>query len=344
MEVFLRPLILIVFTLVGIGFAVSAFSREVTATDDESGLKTYKYSYAGKRGLIGALIVLAGVIVWLSVVVVPAGHRGITFSQWAGISHNERGEGLSLQVPLLQNTTNMSVREQLFEASLPMQTKDLQEVLVPIGVNFVIDPDRAAEMYQEVGSIEEFKELVVKVAVDQITKAEVGQINAIDFAQARNQLAIDIATALEPRLSVHGARLTFLSVEDAEFQPLFIDAVQAKVISVEEAQKQKNLVAAAISVAEQNVATAEGEKLAAILVAEGERAAIEAIASALGFTTAEYLEWVLKTRWNGIMPGTVVGVGDFGVLLEIGATGSVSAPPPDEFVPSDFVAPTDGAE
>ena len=317
MAILLRPIILAVLTLVGIVIATRGLSRSVESTDD-AGLKTYSYDYTGRKGLIGGLTILTGVVLFLSLVVVPTGHRGVTFSQWAGISHQERGEGISLQVPLLQNTTNVSVKEQLFEIALPLQTKDLQEVLVPVGVNYVIAPDRASELYQDVGAITEFNRVVVKIAVEQIAKAEVGLILAEDFAQERNQLAIDIALALEPRLSEHGARLTFLAIEDAVFQEAFITAVQAKVVAEQEAEKQENLVAAALAQADQAINLAEGTKQSSILLAEGQAQAIEDIASALGFTADEYLEWVLKTKWDGVLPGTVVGAGEFDLLLDIG--------------------------
>ncbi len=319
MEILLRPAILILLTLVGMVLAARGISRNVAAEDDKTGLKTYNYSFNARAGLTGGLTVLAGVLLFFTLVVVPTGHRGVTFSQWAGIDHNERGEGISLQVPFLQNTVNISVQEQLYEIELPQQTKDLQEVGVPVGVNYAIDPERASEMYQDVGNVAAFEAKIIKPALEQIVKAEVGQINAIDFAQERNQLAIDIGISVSPRLSEHGVELTFLAVEDAVFQAEFITAVQLKVIAAEEAARQQNLEAAATATANQAINIAEGTKQSIILAAQGEREAIEEIASALGFTTDEYLEWVLLNQWSGILPETVVGAGDFGVLLEVGS-------------------------
>lgn len=321
MEILFRPTILAVLTIIGIVFAMRGLSRSVAVEDEETSLKTYSYSYDWKAALKGGSLILVGVILFFTLVVVQTGHRGVTFSQWSGISHVERDEGMSLQLPFFlpligQNTTNVSVQEQLFEIELPQQTKDLQEVKVPVGVNFVVDPDRAAELYQDVGSTDRFGMVVIKPAVEQIVKAEVGLILAEDFAAARNQLAIDVGTALTPRLAEHGVTLTFLSIEDAVFQPEFITAVQNKVVAEQEAQRQFNLVAAAKSQADQAINLAEGEKQSAILVAEGEKQAIEEIAAALGFTPAEYLEWVLWTTWTGAWPDTVVG-GEFGVLLEV---------------------------
>ena len=154
-------------------------------------------------------------------------------------------------------------------------------------------------------------------AVLQLAKEEVGLVKAADFAINRQQLARDIEVGLTQQLSGFGIVVEYVNIEDAIFDEQFILAVKNKVIADEEAARQERLIEAERAKKEQVILQAEAEEQRRLIEARGESEAIAEVASALDFTSAEYLDWLLIGRWTGILPTTLIGdAGQFGVLIQ----------------------------
>jgi len=202
---------------------------------------------------------------------------------------------------------NMNVRTQVYEYSSFVQTLDLQEVTLPIAVNFTVIPDRASELYQEVG--QSYVETIIAPAAFQASTEAAGKIAAASIAQSRAELARSIALILAPQLASHGILVEYVSVKDAVFDDQFIASIKAKVIAEQKAAESLNLVEVAKNDAESVRKTASGTADALALLGAGEGAAIQSVSNALGFTTEEYLLWQRLQRWNGTLPATVLGSG-----------------------------------
>jgi len=268
---------------------------------------------AGRRALVAGLV---AAVVLPAVVITPPGHRAAIYTLTKGVSDVERNEGLSLVFPYAQTARMVNVRTQVYKnPTVYAQSSDLQEITVHIAVNHHVDPDLAAEVYQTVGL--DYEATVIEPAVLQLVKQEVGLVKAVDFAQNRQLLSQNIQTALTEQLAVYGVVVEFVNIEDAVFDPDFIKAVKDKVIAVEEATKQENLIAAEEAKKQQVILQAEAEEQKKLIEARGAADAISSVAGALGFTTDEYLEWMLIGAWSGDLPTTLIGdAGDFSVLLQ----------------------------
>jgi regulator of protease activity HflC (stomatin/prohibitin superfamily) len=157
--------------------------------------------------------------------------------------------------------------------------------------------------------------VIIKPAVFQLFKQEVGLVRAIDFATNREALAQNVAAELTERLAAEGIVVTFVAIEDAVFDQQFILAVKNKVIAEQEAEEQFNLIAAEANRKEQIILRAQAEAEKIRLEAEAQAEANDAIAASL---TGDLLTWQRLIRWDGELPGTLVGEGgDAGLLLEI---------------------------
>lgn len=265
-----------------------------------------------------ALLTLAAAAVLLpALVITPPGHRAAIYNLGGGVSPTERQEGLSLVIPWVQSARMVSVRTQLYDVEVYPQTKDLQEVTVPVGVNYHVAPGQAAELYQAQGLDYQLK--VIVPAVGQLVTQEVGQYLAIDFAQNRAQLAASVHTALVDRLEPYGIIVESVNVKDAIFDPNFITAVRDKIIADEEASEQRRLVEAERAKKAQAILQAEARAESAKIEGAGQRAAIEEVAASLGFTPAEYLEYLRLNRWDGVLPKTVVGGESESLIFDVGA-------------------------
>ncbi len=261
------------------------------------------------------LTLLVAAVVLPAIVITPPGHRAAIFTLTAGVSDTERNEGLSLILPYAQTARMVNVRTQVYRnGEVFAQSSDLQEITVHVAVNYHVDPDQAAELYQDIGL--GYEDTIVGPAVLQLTKQEVGLVLAVDFAQNREPLARAVEVALTAQLSPYGIVVEFVNIEDAVFDPDFIRAVKNKVIADEEAAREQRLIAAERAKKAQTILIAEAEEQRRLIEARGERQAIDEIAAALGFTADEYLEWLLIGQWSGNLPTTLIGdAGEFGVLL-----------------------------
>ncbi len=266
---------------------------------------------AGRRALF--TLAVAAVIV-PAIVVTPPGHRAAIFNLRGGVSDVERGEGVSLILPYVQTARMVNTRTQVFtNAEVFAQSSDLQEITVHVAVNYHVDPDQAAELYQQVGLGYELT--IIQPAVLQLVKQEVGLIKAADFAVNREPLARAVERELEDQLGPFGVVVEFVNIEDAVFDPDFIAAVKDKVIADELADKERRLIEAEAAKKEQVILQAEAEEQKRLIEARGEKAAIEEVASALSFSNEEYLEWVRLLRWDGVLPATLLGSDAGGLLI-----------------------------
>jgi regulator of protease activity HflC (stomatin/prohibitin superfamily) len=209
----------------------------------------------------------------------------------------------------------VNVRTQKVEIEAFAQSKDLQEVTVKTSVNYHIDPTQAAELYDELGG--NYEETVIAPAVLQRTDAEVGLIEALDFAAKRGELATNIQAALELQLGGYGIVVEYVNIEDAIFQSAFIQAVEVKVIAGQTVETELRLIDAAKHLADQVVEAAEGEAAAIIAVANAQANANDVIDASL---TSDVLLWQRILQWDGILPSTLLGASDsLDVLVEIPA-------------------------
>ena len=314
-EVVVLPALWVIFGGAVLTFLFQGITR---TTRDVEGVQVGKYGYEGRYARRALITGVVGLLVLLSLVVTPPGHRGVIYSATGGVSATERGEGLSFVVPILQTAKQISVREQRFFTDNGFaQSKDLQEITVHLAVGWQIMPTRAAELYQEVGAVVDVATVLVTPAIGQFLTQEVGLIEAEDFALSRAALAASILAELRAELEPQGVNVLYVAVEDAVFDSAFIASVKNKVIAEQDAIAEFNKILGAENIKQQVIKTAEGDAQRRFLEAEGERKAITEVATALGFTPGEYLVWLRVNAWNGEYPTTLLGgADDLSIILD----------------------------
>jgi len=270
-----------------------------------------------RKWKMALISILAGGFFLGVLVVTPPGHRGVIYSWSGGISQTERTEGVSLMVPLYQSANMVNVRVQKYEnLEVFAQTADLLEVTVQIGVNYRIQPTRAAEVFQDIGKF--YERDIIEPAVLTIAKRQIGLVEAVDFPARRLAIADAITTDLTARLERRGIEVTYVAIQDNFFDPDFVRAVLEKEVADEKAATALRQIEIARNEAESIRQRASGDADAVALRGMGESIAIEAIAEALGFTPEQYLDWLQLNRWDGRLPSTLVGdAGNMGLLLGI---------------------------
>jgi len=286
----IQPVLWLITGGAAIFFAVRAF----LGWRRQRPFKTSLYLAAGAMVLAFLVVPAIGVI--------PAGHRGIVYRWSGGIDPRVRGEGVTLIVPWIQHITISSVRTQkLYSNKVFAQSADLQEITVVASVNYHVDPKSAAKLYQDVGP--DYPDTVIQPALFQRTKAAVGQIKAEDFALKRDSLSKSIQEQLTSQLSGYGIIVEYVNIEDAIFDPAFVQAVKNKIIAQQEAKEQQNLIAARQAQKTQRIIAAQAAAQSTLIKAKAQARANQKIASSV---TVPLLQWQYLVKWVGILPTTLV--------------------------------------
>lgn len=271
-------------------------------TVDKFGVEVQKTTIAPLAKRNAAILLVGGLVVAATLVVVPAGHRGVVYSAAGGVNVSERQEGFSFVLPFAQNVVPVSIRTQKFFTDKAFaQSADLQEITVHVSVNYHIAPDKAAELYQSVGL--NYAETVVSPAILQLVKERVGLIKAADFASRRAALAGEIRDALTDQLAGYGLVVEFVNIEDAVFDPAFIQSVKEKVIADEEAAEQRRLIEAEAAKRDQAILQAEGRAQSILIEARAQAEANSLVSETL---TIDLITWQQILKWDGILPTTLV--------------------------------------
>ena len=284
-----------------------SFKRVAFTIEAEDGEIAYKkWEANGRRLMRTAVTLVAGVAVIGSLVVVPPGHRGAIYKA-DGIDVAERNEGYSLMVPLFHNANMVNVREQLYSnEEVYGQTADVLEVTMQVGVNYRINPEKAADIFREVGH--EYETAIIENAVLDIGKAVIGQFDAGEVPVKRGEITSKMRDGLAARLAPVGIDVTFVALRDIILPESFVEAVELKEVAQEKQEESLRLVEVAKNEADAVKKRADGDAYAITALA----AAREDEQTRLGLSPTEYV-WF--TKWDGILPSTLLGGGDFIVNL-----------------------------
>jgi regulator of protease activity HflC (stomatin/prohibitin superfamily) len=249
----------------------------------------------------GALI---AVLLFLSLVITPVGHRSVIWSV-GGISYEEREPGLSFVFPLIQRSHQVDVREQRYvtvnsegKNNAYVQSSDLQEITVRGTVVFNIEATQVAELWDATGA--NYQGIVQSVFVDAIKEAS-GKVKAEAFAGSLGALASEVEKIITPQLEGRGIQVRSVLLEDAVFDPEFVLSVKEKVIAEQEVAEQEKLVEAEAA-----------KRLQVEIQAEAQRER----ATSLGLSPEQYLELLWLEKWGGVLPTTVLG-GDEDLILNL---------------------------
>ncbi len=151
------------------------------------------------------------------------------------------------------------------------QTVDGQQIQVKYTVLFRIPPDRAVQIVQNIGAMDEVVENVVKAHSRNLSRLLAQNYRAEDLYSGEGVFAYESAVrqALEGEFGLYGARLDDFLVRKIDFDEEYIRAIEQQQIAQE-----------AIETARYNSEAAEYEKERQIRLAEAEAKRIELTAAA----------------------------------------------------------------
>ena len=226
-------------------------------------------------GLILFFILVAGFIVLAnSIKVVREYKRLVVFR--LGRSIGQRGPGIVFLIPILDQSTNVDLRELFLE--IPQQTCITKDN-APISIDFliywkVVDPERTVV---QVGNFAAASQGIATTTL----RAVVGDLGLDEVLSKREQINQVLRQKLDDVTERWGVKVT--TVEIREIMPPK-DVSDAMIRQMSAERTRRAVVTEAEGTKSAAITVAEGEKQSAILKAEGDRQA--AILRAEGFSLA----------------------------------------------------------
>jgi prohibitin 2 len=242
---------------------------------------------------IVALLVLA----WLSPFgVIGPGERGVHM-RFTAVTGKVFGEGLYFVLPHIEKVQKVNIQIQKEEMRADAASRDLQTVHIVVAMNYHIDPNRVAKIFQEVGV--QYKERIIDPAMQEGVKASTAKFTAEELITRREAVREDAKTQLKTRLEAMGIVVDEFNIVNFEFSKVFNDAIEAKVTAEQSALAAKNKLEQIKFEAEQRVAEAKGKAEAITIESNALR------------SNPQILEMRALEKWNGTLPQVTGGAVPF---------------------------------
>lgn len=228
--------------------------------------------------------------------VVDTGRRGIEVSLGQVVGE-PLPEGLHFYNPFTADIREFNVREEKWENSTAIFTRDTQQVTVEFAVTYYADPKSVTTIYKEIGDEDQLTEKIIKPVVLGSLKDAIGQVIADELVGKRETVTKNALAEVKENLAARHVIVTDLQFTNLDFDDAYEKAVEEKVVAIQNAQKSKNVSVQVQEEANQRVTTAKAE-------AEAMRIKTQALSQSKGLVEFEAVQ-----KWDGKLPVNIYGSG-----------------------------------
>ena len=200
---------------------------------------------------------------------VDGGERAVMFDQLrGGVRPDVSGEGTHLLVPVVQRPIIFDIRTKPREIPSITGTKDLQMVNIKLRVLWRPVVGELPKLYRELGT--DFDERVLPSIGNEVLKSVVAQYNAEELLSKRAEVSARIKSEMMKRARTFHLEFDDVAITHLTFGREFMNAIEAKQVASQEAERQQWVVK-----------RAEQERIAVVTRAEGEAEAASIITQAM---------------------------------------------------------------
>jgi regulator of protease activity HflC (stomatin/prohibitin superfamily) len=297
-----------------VGVALSQILKRVAASDSIRRPEFVKWlNLASNVALFAGILIPAGIVIMSIFVVIPAGQVGVKVL-FGNVESKPLQEGLNIIWNPLYDVIKMDARVVKFQDKYDAASKDQQIVHVTMALNFRLLPDRAPEVYKNIGL--NFVNVIVSAAAPEVLKANTAKHNVAEILQQRQLIKIDVQKGLTEWLERYGLALNEVSLSDIRFDKKYEEAVENAQIA------ERNSVAADWN-AKAKIATLRGDGEAEMEKAKGEAAATRLRGDAEEYYNNKVssslrpviIQQQYLTKWDGKLPQFMTGGGQGPLLM-----------------------------
>jgi regulator of protease activity HflC (stomatin/prohibitin superfamily) len=270
------------------------FDREIIERFDRDSFNFMRQGPARKNVIRIGLAIMALILLFVlsPFGTIAAGERGVHL-RFTAVTGKVFGEGLYFRIPLIESVQTMDVKVQKYQMESAAASKDLQTVHSVVALNFHIDPDRVANIYQDVGL--QFRDRIIDPAMQEAIKASTAKFTAEELITKREMVRDEIKAQLTSRLKGRNILVDEFNIVNFEFSKNFNDAIEAKVTAEQQALAAKNKLEQIKFEADQKIAEARGKAEAMTIESNALR------------SNPQILELRALEKWNGTLPQVTGG-------------------------------------
>ncbi|KAG7365399.1 membrane protease subunit [Nitzschia inconspicua] len=249
---------------------------------------------------------------------VDGGERAVMFDQLrGGVLDKVVGEGTHFLIPVVQRPTIFDVRTKPREVPSVTGTKDLQMVNIKLRVLWRPIVEELPRIYRELGT--DFDERVLPSIGNEVLKSIVAQYNAEELLSKRAEVSQRIKTEMMKRARTFHLEFDDVAITHLTFGREFMNAIEAKQVASQEAERQQWVVVRAEQERQAVVTRAEGEAEAASIITKAMEKTGNAIIEVRRIDAAKEIAGKLANSRNVVyLPNTGGGDGGSGANLLLG--------------------------
>lgn len=273
-----------------------------------------------ENGYVGAFTAAVTALVGLgaaayalwALTTIEAGYVGVRVNLYAdkGVQNEVVGTGryfLGINEQMYRFPTFNQLKN--YEQPFLFQSSDAMEIKARIGVEYNIDPQKAATVFATYRKgIEEITEVNIRQYISDslIKNATLMDVNAITQG-GKSKLLEDVTKEIRSKLDPVGIRIVKLSwMDDLQYPAQVRASINAKIEATQRALLRENEVAQSKAEAEKLRVAAQGEADARLTRAKAEAEAIAIKAKALRDNPG-ILQLNAIDKWNGVLPQYMTG-------------------------------------
>lgn len=189
-------------------------------------------------GLIGVIVVgvIVLIILFKSIVTIPAGHVGVT-DLFGKVSDKTLPAGLHFINPL-KKVTRMSVQTREIKETAQVPSKEGLVVTLDVSLLFSLDPLKASSVYKKIGI--RYVTIVVEPQLRSVVRGVTSSFEAKGlYTSEREAIASQMFEQLEPALSERGIRAEKILLRSVSLPLVLSTAIEKKLEAEQQSEQMK---------------------------------------------------------------------------------------------------------
>lgn len=243
-----------------------------------------------KRTIIVIVCLFVFITILKSYAIIQSGEVGLKV-RYGKIVDTSLKEGFNFKIPYVEKIVKVNIKVQKVEMQVMGASKDLQDIITDLAVNYHVSPEYASQLYKRVGN--DYEEIVLNPAIQESIKATISQFTAEESIKSRNQLSQNAQDLLQSKMQEYG-----IIIDSVNFTNLSFSAEYTKAIEEKQVAEQK------VQTAKQNLERTKIESEAKLVQAQADAQANELKKRTI---TKELLQQQFIEKWNGELPKITSG-------------------------------------